>query len=293
MAGKSLAARTRDAMSRATKKVTKRGATGAETTTPARKENGARKKTGTKTAKKTVVTKSPKAVPAKKTVVKKTPVKKTPAKKTPAKKTPAKKTPAKKTPAKKTPAKKTTAKPAPETKGATSGKAERQRPIEATVLPGPHARPRVAAPTVIHTDGANALAVSVPATGLATKRDEQPWSAAELAHIREQLSEELENLSLELAAMRSELRDLLAEVADGAGDDDADTGNKAYEREREMALMANAVEMREQVEHALALVDTGEYGLCERCEQPIGKVRLQAFPRATLCLSCKQRQERR
>ncbi len=273
MAGKSLAARTRDAISSATKKVTKRGATSAETMTPARKEAGAGKKTGTKTAKKTVVTKSPKAVPAKKTVVKKTPAKKTPAKKTPAKKTPAK--------------------PAPEGGGATSGKAERQRPIEATVLPGPHARPRVAAPTAIHTDGANALAVPVPATELATKRNEQPWSAAELAHIRELLSEELENLSLELAAMRSELRDLLAEVADGAGDDDADTGNKAYEREREMALMANAVEMREQVEHALTLVDTGEYGLCERCEQPIGKVRLQAFPRATLCLSCKQRQERR
>ena len=160
------------------------------------------------------------------------------------------------------------------------------------MLSAPQLRASVATASVARTDGANALAAA-PVGGLATKQNEQPWTAAELANIREQLSEELDNLSLELSAMSSELQDLLTEVADGAGDDDADTGNKAYEREHEMALMANVVEMREQVEHALEMVDSGEYGLCERCEVPIGKVRLQAFPRATLCLSCKQRQERR
>jgi hypothetical protein len=33
--------------------------------------------------------------------------------------------------------------------------------------------------------------------------------------------------------------------------------------------------------------------VCESCGQPIGKARLLAFPRATLCVACKQRQERR
>ena len=32
---------------------------------------------------------------------------------------------------------------------------------------------------------------------------------------------------------------------------------------------------------------------CENCGKPIGKARLEAFPRATMCVSCKQRQERR
>ena len=32
---------------------------------------------------------------------------------------------------------------------------------------------------------------------------------------------------------------------------------------------------------------------CESCGNPIGKMRLMAFPRATLCMSCKQREERR
>ena len=37
----------------------------------------------------------------------------------------------------------------------------------------------------------------------------------------------------------------------------------------------------------------GNYGICESCGQPIGKGRLQVFPRATLCVTCKQREERR
>jgi DnaK suppressor protein len=49
----------------------------------------------------------------------------------------------------------------------------------------------------------------------------------------------------------------------------------------------------EQTEHALARIEAGTYGVCESCGKPIGKARLQAFPRATLCVACKQRQERR
>jgi hypothetical protein len=37
----------------------------------------------------------------------------------------------------------------------------------------------------------------------------------------------------------------------------------------------------------------GTYGICESCGEPIGKMRLMAFPRATLCMTCKQREERR
>ncbi|UWE13688.1 TraR/DksA C4-type zinc finger protein [Actinacidiphila bryophytorum] len=48
-----------------------------------------------------------------------------------------------------------------------------------------------------------------------------------------------------------------------------------------------------QAEHALQRLDEGTYGLCEVCGNPIGKARMQAFPRATLCLDDKQRQERR
>jgi DnaK suppressor protein len=58
-------------------------------------------------------------------------------------------------------------------------------------------------------------------------------------------------------------------------------------------MTQNARDLLARSEQALARIDAGTYGVCESCEQPIGKARLQAFPRATLCVSCKQREERR
>ena len=78
-----------------------------------------------------------------------------------------------------------------------------------------------------------------------------------------------------------------------AGDDEADASSKLFEREHELALSNNTRELLEQTEHALLRIEAGTYGVCESCGKPIGKARLQAFPRATLCVACKQRQERR
>ena len=47
------------------------------------------------------------------------------------------------------------------------------------------------------------------------------------------------------------------------------------------------------IDRALARIADGTYGTCESCGNPIGKGRAMAFPRATLCLTCKQREERR
>jgi DnaK suppressor protein len=60
-----------------------------------------------------------------------------------------------------------------------------------------------------------------------------------------------------------------------------------------MTVLRNERDMLAQVDRALARIDDGTYGLCESCGQPIGKARVMAFPRATLCMSCKQREERR
>ena len=60
-----------------------------------------------------------------------------------------------------------------------------------------------------------------------------------------------------------------------------------------MSLANNSRELICQIERALARIEDGTYGGCENCGNPIGKARLQAFPRATLCVACKQREERR
>ena len=93
----------------------------------------------------------------------------------------------------------------------------------------------------------------------------------------------------EMASMINRRRD----GSDGAGRDPADVGSTNFERDQEMSLAANAREMLEQAQLALRLFDSGEYGTCESCGNPIGKDRLQVFPRATLCMDCKKREERR
>jgi RNA polymerase-binding transcription factor DksA len=60
-----------------------------------------------------------------------------------------------------------------------------------------------------------------------------------------------------------------------------------------MSLVYNARDMVLQTERALARIDNKTYGNCEVCGSSIGKARLQVFPRATLCMICKQKEERR
>lgn len=122
--------------------------------------------------------------------------------------------------------------------------------------------------------------------------DESAWTAAELRDIDRELREDASRLAGELVAAEAGLADLIRDSGDGAGDDQADAGSKTFEREHEMSLANNARDMLQQVEHALGRLANGTYGACETCATPIGKGRLQAFPRATLCLPCKQAEER-
>jgi RNA polymerase-binding protein DksA len=128
---------------------------------------------------------------------------------------------------------------------------------------------------------------------LAVRPGEDPWTPDEVAEARAELQSELMRLRTELDSSGRALAGLMRDSGDGAGDDQADTGTKNITREHELALAANAREMLEQTERALDRLDTGTYGLCENCGNPIGKARMQAFPRATLCVECKQKQERR
>jgi len=231
------------------------------------------KKAATKPVKKAAkkVAKKPvkKAVPAKKPAKKaaKKPVKKV----VPAKKAATK--PAKKAP----PAKKA----APVTKTASAAKPEspavvEQAPAKPKIKPIPKSqmiRPK-------------------PKKRPKVREDESPWTAAELRAVEETLHEEVRRLEEEIETAELGLADLIRDSGDGAGDDQADAGSKTFEREHEMSLARNARDMRDQAHHALARIADGSYGQCESCGNPIGKYRLQAFPRATLCVICKESEER-
>jgi DnaK suppressor protein len=85
----------------------------------------------------------------------------------------------------------------------------------------------------------------------------------------------------------------LVEVADTAGDDQADSGAKTAERDAAQSVLRAILDRRAQFEHALARLDEGSYGRCEGCGRAIPVERLEIFPSATTCVSCKQSRERR
>jgi DnaK suppressor protein len=130
------------------------------------------------------------------------------------------------------------------------------------------------------------------AASLPVRPGEEPWTDEELGEVRAELADEAAGLRAEIGQAESQIQRLSDTVAE-AGDDEADASSKLYEREHELALTRNTRELLEQTEHALERTDAGTYGVCESCGKPIGKARLLAFPRATLCVECKQRQERR
>jgi DnaK suppressor protein len=131
------------------------------------------------------------------------------------------------------------------------------------------------------------------AAALPVRPGEKPWTEKELAEVRHELEAEAAGLHQDISTAESEIADRLGDAVGDAGDDSADAGAKTFQREHELALTQNARELLAQTRRVLSKIDDGSYGVCESCGKPIGKARLQAFPRATLCVACKQREERR
>jgi DnaK suppressor protein len=135
-------------------------------------------------------------------------------------------------------------------------------------------------------------AESKPATKAAARKGTR--SDAETEKIRVALTARRDELQAEYDQTLAELAELQRDrLTDSAGDDQADTGTKTFEREQEITLANAILERVTQVERALERLDEGSYGWCERCGNPIPVERLAAFPSATLCVSCKQLEERR
>ena len=119
-------------------------------------------------------------------------------------------------------------------------------------------------------------------------------SQADIDKIREGLRTRYDELDAEYAQALAETQLLSREnIADSAGDDDADSGSKTSERECELSVIRSILDRREQVDHALTRLSEGAYGWCEGCAAPIPVERLAVFPWATACVACKRVRERR
>ena len=117
---------------------------------------------------------------------------------------------------------------------------------------------------------------------------------------------EVKVFKLALEAMRARLRGDVSTMADAAlrktrseasGDLSsmpihmADIGSDAYEQEFTLSLMACEEGTLEQIEQALKRIRARKFGVCEECEGPIAKKRLEAIPFASMCIRCAEKME--
>jgi DnaK suppressor protein len=74
--------------------------------------------------------------------------------------------------------------------------------------------------------------------------------------------------------------------------DEMDLASSEYIQSFEFRLRGREKGLLTKLDLALKKIDDGTFGICEICEEPIGKKRLEARPETSLCIKCKEDQER-
>jgi len=111
-----------------------------------------------------------------------------------------------------------------------------------------------------------------------------------LAEQQELLLQERTNHLRQAESLKDEADALAAEMEPGEsefGEEGGEGGNLSIERELDLVLSAQAKTAVEEIERALAKIDAGTYGVCEKCSKEIPRARLKVLPHAPLCVACK------
>jgi DnaK suppressor protein len=118
---------------------------------------------------------------------------------------------------------------------------------------------------------------------------------------------EIDELRARLLGQRVELEEQLTTIEDtsfattqsdlsgdvGLDDESADAGTATFEREKDLSIEQNVLDLLQKIDRALERMDQGTYGICARCGKPIEKARIKALPYEDLCIKDAQAQSRR
>jgi DnaK suppressor protein len=72
----------------------------------------------------------------------------------------------------------------------------------------------------------------------------------------------------------------------------AEDGSSVMEQERIGTVSVDLQDLLRQIDGALARLDDGTFGTCQRCGKPINEERLEAFPYVEFCIECQSFLER-
>jgi DnaK suppressor protein len=88
-------------------------------------------------------------------------------------------------------------------------------------------------------------------------------------------------------------RDEDMDILEGERSDEIDLASAEILQDFSLRLRSREARLARKIQQALARMDGGSFGVCEECEEPIGIARLRARPEASLCIACKEDQEKR
>jgi DnaK suppressor protein len=97
------------------------------------------------------------------------------------------------------------------------------------------------------------------------------------------------------ALLRNAQRTLSEDMALAPDDlpDEMDLASSEYLQSFTFRLRGREKTFLKKIDHALSKIDTNTFGICENCEEEISLKRLEARPETTLCIRCKEDQEKR
>lgn len=83
----------------------------------------------------------------------------------------------------------------------------------------------------------------------------------------------------------------ISHPADEGAEDLVDLANRSFSQDLLLALSDGERELVRQIDEALTRFDSGTFGVCDYCEEPIAVPRLKAVPWARYCIDCQERDE--
>ena len=75
--------------------------------------------------------------------------------------------------------------------------------------------------------------------------------------------------------------------------DEIDQASSEYSQSMIFRLRDREKFLLSKIDKALARIEAGTFGICEKCEEEISPKRLEARPVTTLCIRCKEEQEQK
>jgi len=118
------------------------------------------------------------------------------------------------------------------------------------------------------------------------RTDPTVWTPEELDSIREGLESAVVRLRAESLLLQGDISGASSATGIEVLHDELDVASQRSELLQDAVQAQNLAAILEQTQAVLDRLSAGLYGVCASCSGQIGRPRLEAFPRATLCMSC-------